>query len=63
MERRCKDCGQIISAGRLEALPATETCVACSDETPILETEPGVVDGADKFDLIRMATTPSGELR
>jgi hypothetical protein len=31
---RCRECSTVIPVGRLEALPDTETCVACSNVKP-----------------------------
>lgn len=55
MGRNCEHCGKPIPAGRLEALPHTKTCVACSDERERLDVEP---DGMDPRDLQRVGFTP-----
>jgi len=61
---RCLTCGKTISKGRMVAMPGTETCVLCSRETPTLETEPGVVDGSEADDLVRIVrNTTEGERR
>lgn len=31
-ERKCKDCGNTISPGRLKAVPGTKFCVKCADK-------------------------------
>ena len=49
--RTCSKCGQKIPAGRLEALPETQTCLRCSDAAP--KTAADVeVDGPDGEDMI-----------
>lgn len=31
-EKKCKDCGNTISPGRLKAIPGTKYCVKCVDK-------------------------------
>lgn len=52
--RKCKECQNPIPMERLEALPETETCVACSHvpKVTIREVE---IDGADIEDSIKSA--------
>ena len=46
MARVCRTCGNDIPPERVKALPATTTCVSCSDEKPV----GGVMDHASKND-------------
>lgn len=63
MERRtCERCGQVIPKGRIDALPATRTCVNCSRVKPYTEDD-GMLDGADPDDLRQIAKTPEREMR
>jgi RNA polymerase-binding transcription factor DksA len=56
----CAKCGEPIPKMRLEALPDTITCVACSSERAktVLDIE---CDSSDPHDLQRMVATPGGE--
>lgn len=34
VQKKCSNCGKVIPAARLEALPDTTTCVECSKRNP-----------------------------
>ena len=50
--KNCIYCGKKIPQARLEALPHTDTCVACSDEQIRNDVAPDV---ASEEDLVRAA--------
>lgn len=55
--RRCTNCGYRIPKERLEAIPATLTCVECSN-TRALTTRDVEIDSTDLMDLIDAAQQP-----
>lgn len=58
----CVECGGPIHPGRLEALPATQTCMRCSRERPrtVVDVD---IDGPDQLDMCRSAAAPDRENR
>lgn len=57
---RCKDCHQPIPQERLEALPDTLTCVACSQVKPKTSNDVDVANGIEQAEFgVAVQSEPS----